>query len=192
MSTFRLCLRTHLLSVHDGLQPVTRDRVPLWLRRGQDLGDGIWPMLSALLPRATQLKVGPFPRLHREVFPRLVPDSAPGRARLIARCVGQVNSEGDVQVVRGLGKSHMKLSSGKGLGPMGARRVAALLREYPLPLLVDLEIRCSPYTFQIFKSTTRFLLFLSAQSSQNSVFKLTFHAHHNIIGCALYDFFLPK
>ncbi len=39
------------------------------------------------------------------------------------------------------GASHMKLSSGRGLGPEGATRLAGLLREAPPPLLASLDLR---------------------------------------------------
>jgi len=79
--------------------------------RGMDLEDGPWPVMSFLLPRASQLKVDMF---------------------------------GDVKLVSGVGAkgtSRMTLSGGKGLGPIGALRLAGLLREVPAPLLVGLDLR---------------------------------------------------
>ena len=51
---------------------------------------------------------------------------------------------GDVLLVSGMGAkgtSRLTLSGGKGLGPIGAKRLADLLRESPAPLLVELDLR---------------------------------------------------
>jgi hypothetical protein len=56
-----------------------------------------------------------------------------------------VGSSGDVTIVSAMGAkgtSYMKLSSGKGVGPDGAHRLADLLRKAPQPLLVELVLRC--------------------------------------------------
>uniref|UniRef100_A0A7S0MZH7 Uncharacterized protein n=1 Tax=Cryptomonas curvata TaxID=233186 RepID=A0A7S0MZH7_9CRYP len=79
--------------------------------RGQDIGDGVWSVMSALLPRAAQLRVGP-----------------DGAVRV---AIGVTDA----------GTSYMTLSGGKGLGPYGAGRLAVLLREACPPLLTALNLR---------------------------------------------------
>jgi hypothetical protein len=61
-----------------------------------------------------------------------------------AQRVGQVSKDGDIRLVSGMGAkgtSRLTLSGGKGLGPIGAKRLADLLREAPAPLLVELDLR---------------------------------------------------
>jgi hypothetical protein len=124
---------------------------------GQDLGDGVWPVLAALLPRTAALEVtGSCPPVclpTQFVFARLVRHA--GRLRrpaTDAMCRGavlyaaswQVSSDGRLALVSGLrprGTSTMALSGGRGLGPEGARRLACLLREAPPPLLSSLNLR---------------------------------------------------
>ena len=116
------------------------------VRRGQDLGGGVWSVLSILLPRTARLQVRPihpFPRLPFTLVAPRTPRTALRRFSGACRA-GQVRSNGDVEVVSGVGAkgtSRMTLSGGKGLGPDGAQRLADLLREDPPPLLASLELR---------------------------------------------------
>ena len=128
----------------------TRDGVALRLRRGQDLGDGVWPVMRALLPRAALLEV-PLPQPDVSRSPRRPLRAAVAVAgpisRFAARCSGQLKPSGDVLVVSGVGAkgaSSMRLSGGKGLGPDGAQRLADLLREAPPPMLESMDLRCAP------------------------------------------------
>jgi hypothetical protein len=79
--------------------------------RRQDVGDGVWPVLAALLPRTAQLQV------------------TSGGDMLVVSGVG------------GKGTSRMTLSGGKGLGPDGAQRLADLLCEAPPPMLAEIDLR---------------------------------------------------
>ncbi len=125
---------------------------------GQDLGDGVWPVLAALLPRAAALKVSapspPAPALSPCAgAPWSASRSAPRRCAPTDGGCGvagrgaagpQVSPDGGVAVVSGVGAkgtSRMALSGGRGLGPEGAGRLAGLLREAPPPLLASLNLR---------------------------------------------------
>ena len=115
--------------------------------RGQDVGDGVWPVVAALLPRAAQLQVRAGLVWRRRV---ILSRSYPGpdrvtraSARRAAR--GQVTSGGDILVVSGAGDkgaSRMTLSGGKGLGPDGAQRLADVLQKAPPAMLAVLDLRC--------------------------------------------------
>ena len=115
------------------------------------MGDGVWPVMAALLPRAAQIQVR---------RGQALPGSTPGpcaislRASLrrawgrtgdrVRHAACQVSSGGDVKVVSGAGAkgtSWMRLSGGTGLGPDGAERLAELLREAPPPMLAALDLR---------------------------------------------------
>ncbi len=124
-------------------------------RSGQDLGDGIWPLLAALLPRTTKIQAStpcrpaPPPRRAPHVRAPAVQACAAlsmrrrGEPRRGSSAKPQVSSRGAVEVVSGVGAkgtSKMALSGGGGLGAAGATRLAGLLREAP-PLLASLDIR---------------------------------------------------
>ena len=128
------------------------------MSRGQDLGDGAWPVLAALLPRAAQVKASPSSSHHVSVLHRspvcflsrplpslpACPWAECGKPPARRAC-GQVGSGGDVAVVSGVGAkgtSSMALSGEKGLGPDGAERLAALLREAAPPMLEAMDLRC--------------------------------------------------
>ena len=124
--------------------------------RGQEVGDGVWALVAAVLPRAAQLQV------------RRGQASAGGDARF--RCAargglraaglqaarvtrasarraarGQVTAGGDVLVVSGIGAkgtSWMTLSGGKGLGSDGAQRLADVLQKAAPPMLAVMDLGC--------------------------------------------------
>ena len=115
------------------------------------MGDGVWPALSALLPRAAQLQVrrgdgwlgadarwrcGARGGVDGAVGEGAERTEGPTRGGMR----GQVTSGGAVRVVSGVGAkgtSCMQLSGAHGLGPDGAQRLAALLQEPP-PMLLPL------------------------------------------------------
>jgi hypothetical protein len=127
------------------------------LRRGQDVGEGIWTVLAAVLPRAARIQVrlgagsvGGYVRIRRLARGGLRPAGL--EASLVTRASarwagpGQVTSEGDVRVVSGMagakGVSWMTLSGGKGLGSDGAARLADVLQKAPPHMLAEMDLRC--------------------------------------------------
>ncbi len=125
---------------------------------GQDLGDGVWPLLAALLPRTATLQArlppppaGPpslaGPRLDLAAWAARLArvTRTRTRSRCVRRVVLQVSGSGRVAAVSGVGAkgtSALQLAGGRALGPDGARRLAEVLRTAPPPLLASLDLRC--------------------------------------------------
>ncbi len=113
-------------------------------RSGQDLGDGVWPVLAALLPRASLLQVpvsslsssGPNnPFITEFCLPSPLVCLTAGPKQVAYR-----SNENVYLVVRDAG-IYMALSSGLGLE--GAQRLADLLiTSLPCATLVELFLRC--------------------------------------------------
>jgi hypothetical protein len=116
----------------------------------QDLGDGVWLVLAALLPRTAETQVPPLPDP-----PPLVPIAAElCGARLCASCAWcglassggewQVSRDGNVRLVSGVGAkgtSVMALGYRRGLGHEGTTWLAETMREAPPRMLTKLDIR---------------------------------------------------
>jgi hypothetical protein len=108
------------------------------------VGDGVWPVVAALLPRAAQLQVRADPVWRRRATSsRSALGAEHASARRAAR--GQVTSGGEVLVVSGVGAkgtSRMTLSGGMGLGSDGAQRLAEVLQKAPPAMLAAMDLRC--------------------------------------------------
>ena len=99
------------------------------------MGDGVWPLIRALLPRAVRLQVRSISMLVKPCISERGPSHSAH--------AWQVDSQGGVAVAVG-GEGAIRLptlSGGKGLGPNGAQRLAELLREAPPPMLAALDLR---------------------------------------------------
>jgi hypothetical protein len=109
------------------------------------LGDGVWHVLTAMLPNTAALEVSCLAPPAKQIFSLCISnmpsEHTSGGGGSWRR---QVSSTGIVKLessVGDKGTSTMALSGGKGLGPDGARRLADMFCSAPPLFLASLKLR---------------------------------------------------